>query len=83
MEESGEWVADLITMTCRNVSNNIIIVFENLEGSLIGKIKNIPIELVNKWAAQKNVEKNINDAVREAEDFFLKAYYESVNETRN
>ena len=79
-KESGEWVANLVTMTCINTTNNIIVVFENLEGSLIGRIKNIPIELVNKWASQKHIEKNINDAVREAEDFFLKVYYESVDE---
>jgi RNAse (barnase) inhibitor barstar len=75
-EVSGEWVADLVTMTCRNTANNIVIVFEKLEKTLIGKIKNIPLELVNKWAKEKQGDKNIINAIKEAEEIFLEAYHE-------
>lgn len=74
MTTSNEWVADIVTMTCSNKTNNIVVVFEILERILIGKIKNIPLELVNKWTNEKKGETNINNAIKEAEEIFLKAY---------
>jgi hypothetical protein len=75
---SGEWVADLITMTCSNTNNNIVVCFEELERTLIGKIKIIPLDLAKKWAKEKQGDRNINNAIKEAEKIFLKAYHENA-----
>jgi len=69
-----EWVADVVTMTCKNTANNIVVLFEKLGKTLTGKIINLPLELINKWAVEKTVERNIRNALKEAEEIFLKAY---------
>jgi len=61
-------------MTCKNTTNNIVVIFEKLGINLTGKIKNLPLELINKWTVEKNVEANIRNAVKEAEEVFLRAY---------
>ena len=72
-----EWVADVVTMTCKNTTNNIVVIFEKLGKNLTGKIKDLPLELINKWTIEKNVEINIREALKEAEKIFMKAYLES------
>jgi len=71
-----EWVVDLLSMTCWNKTNNIVVVFEKNEKILIGKIKSIPLELVNKWAKENKgiINANINNTIKEAEESFMKAY---------
>jgi len=75
-----EWVADVVTMTCKNTTNNIVVIFEKLGINLTGKIKNLPLELINKWTVEKNGEVNIRNAVKEAEEIFLKAYKKDIYE---
>ena len=73
---SGEWIADLGTMTCRNINNKIVVAFEKKGKTIIGKINDMPIELMEQWAAIPHGENNIKKAVMEAEEIFLKAYFE-------
>jgi hypothetical protein len=72
-----EWVADVVTMTCKNTTNNIVVLFEKTGKNLRGKIINLPLELINCWTVEKKGEINIRKAVQEAEKSFLKAYSES------
>ena len=71
---NGEWIADLRAMTCRNIINNIVVEFGK---DLNGKIKDIPMSLFTKWSADPHGERNIQKAVMEAEEVFLRAYYEN------
>jgi len=71
---NNEWVVDISDMTCVNQTNNIVVVFEKYGKILIAKIKSIPLELVNNWAEEDQIESKINDTIKEAEDSFLKAY---------
>jgi hypothetical protein len=64
----------VVTMTCKNTTNNIVVIFEKLGINLAGKIKILPLELINKWTVEKNGEANIRNAVKEAEEVFLRAY---------
>ena len=73
----GEWIADLGTMTCRNINNNIVIVFEKSGIGVNGKIKDVPMDLFTKWAADPHGERKIQQVVMEAEEVFLRAYFES------
>ena len=73
----GEWLADLGAMTCRNINNGIIVVFEKNGKVLNGKIKDMPVELMRQWAELQNGHKLIRKAVAEAEEVFLRAYYEN------
>ena len=74
---NGEWIADMHTMTCRNIINNIIVVFEKSGETLTGKIRDIPMELFAKWAEEPDGEKHIQKAVMDAEEVFTRAYIES------
>jgi len=71
---NSEWVVDMVTMTCWNKSNNIVVVFEKYGKILIGKIKSIPLELMNKWAKENQGNIKINNTIKEAEESFMKAY---------
>ena len=71
-ETGGEWVVDMITMTCWNKTNNIVVVFENHKNIFIGKIKSIPLELVNKWATDKQGDTNIKKTIKDAEESLMK-----------
>ena len=75
---SGDWIADLGSMSCRNCINKIVVTFEKNGNVLTGKIKDIPIELMEKWAAEPQGEKHIRNTVMEAEEVFLKAYFENT-----
>ena len=79
---SRYWIADLKTMTCKNVINEIVIGFKKLERDIIGKITYIPLVLLKEWGATPDGEKFIKNAVIEAEKVFLKAYFESKLERK-
>jgi hypothetical protein len=74
---NGEWVTDLANMTCRNTTNNIVVLFKKVEGKLIGKIKDLPLKIVSKWATEGQGDIGIKDAVVEAEVIFFRAYLDS------
>jgi len=71
----GEWIADLGAMLCRNINNGIIVCFEMTGKSLSGKIKDMPVELMEQWAKIPNGHELVRKTVMEAEDLFLKAYF--------
>jgi hypothetical protein len=73
--ESDEWAIDLRNMTCRNTKNNIVVIFKKVEGNIVGKIKNLPIKIVNEWTAKGLGNKSIKKAVIEAEIVFMKRYH--------
>jgi hypothetical protein len=70
-----EWVADVVTMTCKNTTNNIVVSFEKSGSNLKGKITNLPLELIKSWAIEKRGEMNIRNAILEAEEVFLRVYF--------
>ena len=55
----GEWIADLVAMTCRNINNRITVGFERRGKTYIGKIKDMPVELMRQWAKLPNGHKLI------------------------
>jgi len=77
MNIKGKWIADIRTMKCRNTTNNIVVLFEKMGINLTGKIKNLPLELIYKWTFEKNIEFNIRNTMKEAEEIFINAYFQS------
>jgi len=71
---NDDWEVDMKTMTCWNKITNVVVVFEQYSKILIGKIKSIPLELVNKWAKENRGDLMIKNTIREAEDSFMRAY---------
>ena len=72
-----EWIADLGAMTCWNINNKIVVVFESWGSTLSGKLKYIPMALFACWAAEPHGERKIKKAIMEAEEVFLRVYFES------
>ena len=73
----GEWIADLGAMKCRNYHNGIVVTFEKSGKFYQGKIEHIPIELMTKWANRTDGARKIQNAVMEAEEVFMRAFFES------
>jgi len=69
------WKVDLENLTCWNTENHIVIAFEKKGTTLEGKIKDMPIELLEKWATEPNGERHIKTAVIEADEAFFRAYF--------
>jgi hypothetical protein len=73
----GKWIADLGNMTCRNIENRIIVTFERNGKTVRGKIQDMPTGLLAQWAGEARGERRIRHMVEEAEEVFLRAWFES------
>ena len=78
---SDEWIVDLGAMACRNINNKIVITFEKKGKALLGKIKDMPIEMIIELAGKPDGHKYMRKAVKEAEKVFCKAYHENMIES--
>jgi N-methylhydantoinase B/oxoprolinase/acetone carboxylase alpha subunit len=73
----GKWIADLGAMTCRNIENRIVVAFERNGKMVRGKIQDMSTGLLAQWAGEAQGERRIRHMVEEAEEVFLRAFYES------
>jgi len=69
------WIADLETMTCRNINTGIVLIFERKRKILLPKINDIPVEFLEIWEKMKDDEKE--KIISEAEDVFMNAFIEN------
>jgi bifunctional pyridoxal-dependent enzyme with beta-cystathionase and maltose regulon repressor activities len=72
----GGWIADLGAMTCRNIFTNMVVEFEKSGTGYVGKVKDMPLEIFDRWAKLEHGEKLMKKAVAEAEEVFLRAVIE-------
>jgi ferritin-like metal-binding protein YciE len=73
----GKWIADLGAMTCRNIEKRITVAFERNGKTLRGKIQDMPAGLLAQWAGEEaQGERRIRHMVEEAEEVFLRAWFE-------
>jgi len=70
-----KWVVDLLNLTCRNIENQVVVAFEKRGPALEGKIKDMPVELLEMWTREANGENHIRKTVIEADEVFFKAYF--------
>jgi hypothetical protein len=73
----GNWIVDQENMTCRNTENKIIVTFQKNGGEYEGQIKDMPMELMSKWATERHGERHIKEAVIEAKEVFMRACFEN------
>ena len=73
------WIADLETMTCRNINTNIVVTFKKRRNIFLPTIKDVPVDIVEKWAKMKDGEKEQEKIIAEAEDVFMNAFIENDN----
>jgi hypothetical protein len=73
----GKWIADLGAMTCRNVENRLVVCFQKRGKAFEGTLQDVPVELLGLWAALPDGERRIRQAVEEAEEVFLRAWFEA------
>jgi hypothetical protein len=73
---------DLGNLTCYNTEYKIIIAFEKRGTALEGKIRDIPIELLEKWAKEPDGETRIRKVFIEADQIFFHAYFNQEIESR-
>ena len=73
----GEWIVNLEDMHCINSNNGIIVNFEKNGNSLIGKINDISVELLEQWMEIPNCHKFMQKAIMEAEEVFFRVHFEN------
>ena len=74
---NGEWIADLGSMTCKNINNGIIVEFKPCGKTYEGKIKDMDMDLFAEWAKLPDGERLVQKAVMDAEEVFLRAVIET------
>ena len=79
---NGEWLIDLAAMTCLNTNNNIVIGFEEKGRTFVGKVKEMPNELMTEWAGKPEEQEFIQEMVTEGEEIFQTAYWDREIEIR-
>jgi hypothetical protein len=72
----NEWLVDTEAMICRNNNTKIAVEFQKSGNVFIGKIKDMPVELMIKVARLKNGELLLQKTVMDAEEIFERAYFE-------
>jgi hypothetical protein len=73
----GEWIVDLSALTCRNISNKIIVAFEKHGEAIYSRIDYIPLYTLRKWSLTHEGSDNLRKIIIEAEDAFLEVYFEN------
>jgi len=73
----GNWIADLVALTCWNCVTKIIVSFENEGNSLTGKIKEMPADLLEKWAFDPQCRRFVHNTLTEAKEAFQRACLEN------
>jgi hypothetical protein len=71
------WIADLVTMTCRHVTNNMILHFIPEGKSLKPEIQDMPLELLSTIAKKKTDVSHLQKLIEEGKEVFLRAYFET------
>jgi hypothetical protein len=72
----GKWITDLGNMTCRNIENRVVVAFERNGKMVRGKIQDIPADVLAQWAGEAQGERCIQHMVEEAEEVFLRVWFE-------
>jgi len=67
-------------MVCRNINNGITVCFLKTGKMVTGKIQDMPMELLQQWAALPDGHMYIQNAVMEAEEVFFEGYVGNVIE---
>ena len=78
MAANGNWIANFENFTCWNCVHKLSIAFENNGNTLKGKIKDMPLKLMEKWALDPYGSSYMKQMIQEAEEHFLRAYYENA-----
>jgi hypothetical protein len=76
------WVANLGEMTCRNTNSKVVVEFQKFGKTYIGKIRDVPIEIMKTWKRLWYGDYLIKSVIMEAEREFSKACNKSNNENK-
>jgi hypothetical protein len=74
---NGKWIADLGSKTCRNIENRMVVGFKRQGDFFSGAVEDMPLNLLAAWAGSPEGVERIRRAVEEAEEVFLRAWFES------
>jgi len=70
-----EWLVDTEALICSNNLTKIVVSFTKSGETYIGKIKDMPMELMARLAKMKNGDKLLQKTVLDAEEVFRKEMY--------
>jgi hypothetical protein len=78
----GEWIADIKAKTCTHFIKKIVVTFEKSGNAYLGKINDMPIELMSEWAEKPSGERYLIQAVEDAEKVYIRAMAETSFENQ-
>ena len=70
---NGKWIPDPENLRCLHDGSKIEVIFKKQGNTFIGKLNDMPDDLMDAWAAEPNGDRHIRQAVTEAEAVFLQA----------
>jgi hypothetical protein len=76
----GKWMVDLENCTCWNTENEVVIIFEKIGTTVLGKFKKIPIKLAQELMKDPNSKKYVKEVAVEADKVFFNAYFANEND---
>ena len=81
MKVTDKWMIDLKKLECRNIQNQMTIIFEKKGPALTGRIKYLPDYMLEKGEVHPDIQTHIKREFIEADTIFFKAYFD--REIRN
>jgi hypothetical protein len=76
----GSWVADITKLTCRHLTNQMVLQIVKEGKPLKPEIKDMPLELLLTIARNKHDVPYLQKLIEEGEQVFLRAYFETMIE---
>jgi hypothetical protein len=76
-----EWIVDSEAFTCKNNLTKIVVGFTKNGDTYMGKIMDIPLELMARLAKMKDGDLFLQKAVLDAEEIFLKELIDKKDDT--
>ncbi len=77
-----EWLIDTEALLCKNNYTEIVVKFEKRGEAYIGKIKDMPMELMARLAKMKDGDLLLKKAVIDAEEIYNKEIFEKPEERK-
>ena len=80
LKVADKWMVDLKKLECRNINNQMTVIFEKKGPALMGRITYLPENLLEKGKVHPDSHAYIKREFIEADKIFFKAYFDRAIE---
>ena len=76
LKVENKWIVDLKRLECRNMNNQMTVIFEKKGPALMGRIKYLPDHLLEKGKVHPDNLAHVKNEFIEADKIFFKVYFD-------